>query len=509
MADERADLVLVLGDQLSHDLSSLRAAPQAHVVLAELADEASYVAHHKQKITLIFSAMRHFAEELRAAGRHVTYLTYGKPPNITGFADVISHMLAQHSFNRLYVTAPGEYRLAQDMADWGTRFDMPVHILPDERFIASDEEFRTWADGKKQLRMEFFYREMRRKTGLLMDGKEPLGGQWNYDADNRKKLPKGQVLPTRLRTQPDAITQDVMSLVEAHFGNHFGTLDGFSWPVTRAEAQAQFTHFLDECLPHFGDYQDAMKSQESFLYHGLVSTSLNIGLLDPLEVCRAAEARLQNDRAPLNAVEGFIRQILGWREYIRGIYWLKMPDYEHENFFNHDRALPAFYYTGETDMACLRDAVTTTRTHAYAHHIQRLMVTGNFALLAGLAPEAVNRWYLEVYADAFQWVELPNTHGMALFADGGVVASKPYVSSGAYINRMSDYCSGCAYKVKEATGATACPFNYLYWDFMHRHQETLRTNPRMGMVYKNLDRMDATKLADIKQSAADFLETLS
>lgn len=509
MADERADLVLVLGDQLSHDLSSLRAAPQAHVVLAELADEASYVAHHKQKITLIFSAMRHFAEELRAAGRHVTYLTYGKPPNITGFADVISHMLAQHSFNRLYVTAPGEHRLAQDMADWGTRFDMPVHILPDERFIASDEEFRAWADGKKQLRMEFFYREMRRKTGLLMDGKEPLGGQWNYDADNRKKLPKGHVLPTRLRTQPDAMTQDVMSLVEAHFGNHFGTLDGFSWPVTRAEAQAQFTHFLDECLPHFGDYQDAMKSQESFLYHGLVSTSLNIGLLDPLEVCRAAEARLQNDRAPLNAVEGFIRQVLGWREYIRGIYWLKMPDYEHENFFNHDRALPAFYYTGETDMACLRDAVTTTRTHAYAHHIQRLMVTGNFALLAGLAPEAVNRWYLEVYADAFQWVELPNTHGMALFADGGVVASKPYVSSGAYINRMSDYCSGCAYKVKEATGATACPFNYLYWDFMHRHQETLRTNPRMGMVYKNLDRMDATKLADIKQSAADFLETLS
>ena len=509
MADARADLVLVLGDQLSHNLSSLRAAPHAHVVLAELADEASYVAHHKQKITLIFSAMRHFAEELRATGRNVTYLTYGNPPNVTGFADVISHMVTQHSFDRLYVTAPGEYRLAQDMADWGTRFDMPVHILPDDRFIASDEEFRAWADGKKQLRMEFFYREMRRKTGLLMDGKEPLGGQWNYDADNRKKLPKGHVLPTRLRSQPDAITQDVMSLVETHFGNHFGTLDGFSWPVTRAEAQAQFTHFLDECLPHFGDYQDAMKSQESFLYHGLVSTSLNIGLLDPLEVCRAAEARLQNDQAPLNAVEGFIRQILGWREYIRGIYWLKMPDYEHENYFNHDRTLPAFYYTGETDMACLRDAVTTTRDHAYAHHIQRLMITGNFALLAGLAPEAVNRWYMEVYADAFQWVELPNTHGMALFADGGVVASKPYVSSGAYINRMSDYCSSCAYKVKEATGETACPFNYLYWDFMHRHQETLRANPRMGMVYKNLDRMDATKLADIKQSAVDFLETLS
>ena len=504
-----SDLVLVLGDQLSPDLSSLTAAPNAHIVMAELADEASYVGHHKQKITLVFSAMRHFAEELRAAGREVTYLAYGDAPQVTSFADLVSYMLATKNFERLYVTAPGEYRLAQEMADWGTRFDMPVHILPDTRFIATDEEFQNWADGKKQLRMEFFYREMRRKTGLLMDGKEPLGGQWNYDADNRKKLPKGHELPPRLRATPDAITQEVMGLVETHFGNHFGRLNNFAWPVTRAEAQAHLTHFLDVCLPQFGDYQDAMKAEESFLYHGLVSTSLNIGLLDPLAVCRAAEERLNNNQAPLNAVEGFIRQILGWREYIRGIYWLKMPDYEHENFFSHERALPAFYYTGDTDMACLRDAVTTSREHAYAHHIQRLMVTGNFALLAGLAPEAVNRWYMEVYADAYQWVELPNTHGMALFADGGVVASKPYVSSGAYINRMSDYCSGCAYSVKEATGATACPFNYLYWDFMHRHQDTLRANPRMGMVYKNLDRMDADKLAAVKQSATKFLENLS
>lgn len=504
-----ADLILVLGDHLSADLSSLAAAPDAHVLMAELADEASYVRHHKQKITLIFSAMRHFADELRANGRQVTYLPYGEVAGVTSFADAVTHMMKAQKFDRLYVTEPGEYRLAQEMADWGTRFDMAVHILPDTRFIATHEEFQNWAAGKKQLRMEFFYREMRRKTGLLMDGKEPLGGQWNYDAENRKKLPKGHVLPPRVRTAPDATTQEVMGLVETHFGNHFGQLDNFGWPVTRAEAQAHFAHFLDHCLPHFGDYQDAMKAQESFLYHGLVSTSLNIGLLDPLAVCRAAEERLHDNQAPLNAVEGFIRQILGWREYIRGIYWLKMPDYEHENFFAHDRALPDFYYTGDTDMACLRDAVTASRTHAYAHHIQRLMVTGNFALLAGLAPEAVNRWYMEVYADAFQWVELPNTHGMALFADGGVVASKPYVSSGAYINRMSDYCSGCAYKVKEATGETACPFNYLYWDFMHRHQETLRANPRMGMVYRNLDKMDKTKLDAVQQSAAAFLEKLS
>ena len=503
-----ADLVLVLGDQLSPELSSLAAAPHAHVLLAELADEASYVAHHKQKITLTFSAMRHFAEELRGQGRKVTYLHYGDTPQVTSFADALAHMLQSEAFERLYITEPGEYRLAQEFADWGTRFDMPVHILPDTRFIATHEEFQDWAAGKKQLRMEFFYREMRRKTGLLMAGKEPLGGQWNYDAENRKKLPKGHMLPARKRSAPDAITQEVMQLVAARFGNHFGQLDNFGWPVTRAEAQAHLTHFLDTCLPQFGDYQDAMKAGQSFLYHGLVSTGLNIGLLDPLAVCRAAEARFHDGTAPLNAVEGFIRQILGWREYIRGMYWLKMPDYEHENFFGHDHPLPDFYYTGETDMACLRDAVRTSHSHAYAHHIQRLMVTGNFALLAGLAPDAVNRWYMEVYADAYQWVELPNTHGMALFADGGLVASKPYVSSGAYINRMSDYCSGCAYKVKEATGATACPFNYLYWDFMHRHQEVLRANPRMGMVYRNLDRMDADKLAAVKQSAEDFLRGL-
>ena len=342
-----------------------------------------------------------------------------------------------------------------------------------------------------------------------MDGKEPLGGQWNYDADNRKKLPKDHVLPMRPRSTPDAITQDVMQLVEQHFGNHFGALDGFGWPVTAAEANAHYTHFLDHCLPYFGDYQDAMKRDEVFLYHGLVGAALNLGLLDALDICQRAEARLHDGHAPLNAVEGFIRQIIGWREYIRGIYWLKMPDYPHENFFAHDRKLPDFYYDGDTDMACLRDAVTATREHAYAHHIQRLMVTGNFALLAGLAPEDVNRWYLEVYADAYEWVQLPNTHGMALFADGGVVASKPYVASGAYINRMSDYCAGCHYKVKQPTGDEACPFNYLYWDFMTRNREVLGQNPRMGMVYRTYDKMDADKKAAIASSAQKFLESLS
>jgi deoxyribodipyrimidine photolyase-related protein len=504
-----ADLILILGDQLSHDLSSLAAAPEGHVLMAELADEATYVRHHQQKIALVFSAMRHFAQELREKGRDVTYLSYATPEGMSRFTDAIGHMLAKGNFERLYVTEPGEYRVAQEIADWATRFDIAVHVLPDTRFIASHAEFADWADGKKQLRMEFFYREMRRKTGLLMADDGPLGGQWNYDAENRKKLPKGHILPMRPRCAPDAVTQDVLALVAAQFGSHFGTLEGFGWPVTAAQAQDQFTHFLDQCLPYFGDYQDAMKTGETFLYHALVASSLNLGLLDPLDICRQAEARLHDGHAPLNAVEGFIRQIIGWREYIRGIYWLKMPDYAQSNFFSHTRPLPAFYYHGDTDMACMREAVEASRDHAYAHHIQRLMITGNFALLAGIAPQQVNQWYLEVYADAYEWVQLPNTHGMALFADGGLVASKPYVASGAYINRMSDYCASCSYQVKQPTGETACPFNYLYWDFMTRHRDVLGANPRMGMVYRTYDKMDDEKKAAITASARKFLETLS
>ncbi len=501
--------ILVLGDQLSPTLSSLAAAPDAPVVMAELADEASYVRHHQQKIVLIFSAMRHFAEKLKADGRHVTYLSYGSEPSLNSFTDAVSMMVEKHGFTRLLVTAPGEYRLHQEMQSWPEKLGVPVEILPDDRFLATHEEFENWAAGKKQLRMEFFYRDMRRKTGLLMDGNEPLGGQWNYDADNRKKLPKGHLPPPRLQFAPDDITENVMALVKQHFGNHVGRLEKFAWPVTAAQAEEQLAHWLDFCLPQFGDYQDAMKTGEAFLYHGLVGASLNIGLLDPLAVCRAVEARYHAGQAPLNAVEGFIRQILGWREFIRGLYWLKMPDYADSNYFDHHRALPDFYYSGETDMACMREAIGATRDYAYAHHIQRLMVTGNFALLAGIAPDAVNRWYLEVYADAFEWVQLPNTHGMALFADGGVVGSKPYSASGAYINRMSDHCSSCAYKVKEAHGDTACPFNYLYWDFMIRHRDKLGGNPRMGMVYRNLDKMDDEKRAGVEASARKFLEQLS
>jgi deoxyribodipyrimidine photolyase-related protein len=502
-------LILVLGDQLSPELSSLAAAPNAPVLMAELSDEASYVRHHQQKIALIFSAMRHFAETLKNDGRTVIYLDYGSADGVSSFADAVAHLLAREKYTRLIVTASGEWRLMQEMKSWSEKLGIEVDILPDSRFLATHAEFEHWAEGKKQLRMEFFYREMRRKTGLLMEGNEPIGGQWNYDAENRKKLPKGHMPPPRLEFAPDGITENVLDVVKTHFGNHVGTLDKFAWPVTAAQAQEQFAHWLDFCLPQFGDYQDAMKTGEAFLYHGLIGAALNIGLLDPLAVCRAVEARYHSGQAPLNAVEGFIRQILGWREFIRGLYWLKMPDYAASNYFDHHRKLPDFYYSGETDMACMREAIGATREHAYAHHIQRLMVTGNFALLAGIEPSAVNQWYLEVYADAFEWVQLPNTHGMALFADGGVVGSKPYSASGAYINRMSDHCGTCAYKVKEPHGETACPFNYLYWDFMIRHRDKLGGNPRMGMVYRNLDKMPEEKRLGVEASAKKFLEQLT
>ena len=335
--------------------------------------------------------------------------------------------------------------------------------------------------------MVYFYREIRRETGLLMDGAQPVGGQWNYDAENRKRLPGGLRPPARARTVPNATTRDAIADVARLFPDHFGDLEGFGWPTTPAEAEAALDAFLADILPGFGDWQDAMAAGEPWMWHGLISASLNIGLLDSLETCRRAEAVYRAGRAPLNAVEGFIRQILGWREFVRGVYWLKMPEYGRRNALGADRALPGFFWSGETDMACVADAVTSTRRHAYAHHIQRLMVTGNLAMLLGVEPDAVDDWYLSVYADAFEWVEMPNTRGMATFADGGIVGSKPYAASGAYINRMSDSCGGCRYDVKGKTGAGACPFNRLYWGFLERNRGQLGGNARLAMPYRTLD----------------------
>lgn len=503
-------LVLVLGDQLTPTLSSLVAADKTRdrVLMVEISEEATYVRHHKKKIAFLFSAMRHFAEELRGLGWTVDYVKLDDPGNTGSFTGEVARAVAAHKPDGILVTEAGEWRVAQMFAGWEAQFGLPVDILQDTRFICPLPVFRAWAEGRKALRMEYFYREMRRRTGLLTEGDKPAGGEWNYDAENRKAAAPDLFMPRPPVFAPDAITTEVMALVAARFDNHFGDLEPFQFAVTRADAEAAFAAFVERALPRFGDFQDAMLEGEPFLYHAVIAQYLNCGLLDPLKVCRAVEAEWQAGRVPLNAAEGFIRQIIGWREYVRGIYWLTAPGYERRNFFEHTRPLPAFYWTAETDMACVRAAVTQTRQHAYAHHIQRLMVTGTFALLAGVDPHELHEWYLSVYADAYEWVELPNTVGMSQFADGGLLASKPYAASGAYINRMSNYCGSCRYDVKQRTGANACPFNPLYWDFIARHREKIGGNPRMAQMVRTYDKFANAEKVRIADSAAAVLAKL-
>ncbi|WOO42098.1 cryptochrome/photolyase family protein [Rubellicoccus peritrichatus] len=503
-------LRFVLGDQLSRSLSSLRGLDLEHdvVVMVEVHDEATYVKHHKQKIVLVLSAMRHFADSLRSEGITVDYIKLDDTGNTGSFGDELGRAILRHKAARVVVTEPGEWRVRNMMRGWAERFGLPVEILEDDRFLASHAEFENWAEGRKNLRMEFFYREMRRKNAWLMDGDKPEGGQWNYDTENRKSIPRSVRIPERRGFGQDAVTREVMIQVEKHYSDHFGDLDSFAWAVTREEALEALDYFVSNLLPSFGDYQDAMKTDEDFIFHSILSPYINIGLLEPREVCEAALDAYKNGLAPIAAVEGFVRQILGWREYVRGIYWLKMPDYAKSNFLEASRPLPDFYWTGETDMNCLQQTIEATHRNAYAHHIQRLMITGNFALLAGVVPSAVEEWYLIVYADAFEWVELPNTHGMVLHADGGFLGSKPYAASGSYINRMSDYCKNCAFDPKIKLGPKACPFNYLYWNFLIRNKERLQSNPRMGMPYRTLGRMDEEKLKQIVQDSEAFLEGL-
>ena len=503
-------LRLVLGDQLSDALSALSDLdPSRDVVLmAEVNDEATYVRHHKQKIALIFAAMRSFALRLEARGVAVRYVRIDDPANTHSIVGELHRALEGQPFGAVVMTECGEWRLAEALAAFAGVVGLPVDIRPDGRFICTHDRFRRWASGKSQLRMEFFYREMRRETGLLLDGAQPVGGKWNYDADNRKKLTKGLRPPARLRIPPDAVALQAIADVARLFPDHFGALDDFGWPTTTQQAESVLADFLTNILPGFGDWQDAMAQGEPWMWHGLISTSINLGLLDPLDVCRRAEVEYRAGRAPLNAVEGFIRQILGWREFVRGIYWLKMPDYAQRNFLDADRTLPWFYWSGETDMACVADVVAMTRSHAYAHHIQRLMVTGNLAMLLGVHPDEIDDWYMVVYADAYEWVEMPNTRGMATFADGGIVGSKPYAASGAYIDRMSDYCGSCRYDVKAKAGENACPFNRLYWGFLERNQKRLRDNIRLAMPYRTLENFGPDRRAALLAEADAAREML-
>jgi deoxyribodipyrimidine photolyase-related protein len=499
-------LILVLGDQLSGEIAALREGDRETdtVVMAEVMAEASYVPHHPKKIAFLFAAMRKFAASLAAEGWRVRYTRLDDPENAGSIPGELFRAAEATGATEVLATRPGEFRLIAALEDC----PLPVHLYSDDRFLCAHAEFEAWAKGRKELRMEWFYREMRRKTGLLMEGDKPAGGKWNYDHDNRKPAPDEVAFSGPMTFEPDAVTEQVLDLVEARFGGNFGTLRPFTFATDREQALKALSHFVDHALPRFGDFQDAMLDGNRFLYHAVISMYLNAGLLGWRETCEAAEAAWRDGHAPLNAVEGFIRQIIGWREFMRGIYFHEGPDYTARNRLGHDRRLPDFYWTAETDMRCLARTVEQTRDEAYAHQIQRLMVTGNFALLAGIDPAEVHEWYLAVYADAYEWVEAPNVIGMSQFADGGVVGSKPYVSGGNYIRKMSDYCRHCAYDVGRKTGEKACPFNYLYWAFLHRHRDRFGRNPRMAQMYRTWARMPEDKRQATLDSAETFLGRL-
>jgi deoxyribodipyrimidine photolyase-related protein len=502
MSKPDQQLILILGDQLSPSLSSLGQGDKVRdvVLMAEVMAEATYAGHHKKKLVLVFSAMRHFAETLRREGWTVDYVKLEDEGNTHSLKGEVERAKQRHGITNVVMTEAGEWRLTQELSH--------ITALEDTRFICSQASFRQWVSERRELRMEYFYRDMRRQTGLLMNGDKPEGGQWNFDADNRKPAKGDMLMPQPPRFSPDAITRDCIAMTQRFAPHNFGEIEPFWFAVTAEQADEALDYFLKYALPHFGETQDAMLMDQKFLHHAVLSPYINLGLLDPLQVCRRVEEEYRKGRVPLASAEGFIRQIMGWREYIRGIYGLKMPDYRNVNALNANRPIPAFYWTGETDMSCVAHVVKQTREEAYAHHIQRLMVTGNFALIAGLDPVHVHEWYLAVYADAYEWVELPNTIGMALHADGGLLGSKPYAASGNYINKMSDYCKSCRYDVKQRTGPEACPFNALYWDFIARHLPRFSRNPRMANITRVYEKFDDTEKGRIAESATRFLDSL-
>jgi len=510
---ELRHLVLVLGDQLDLDAAAFDGFDAARdaVWMAEVADEATHVWSAKARTVMFLAAMRHFALALRAVQRPLHYTALDADGNRGNLAAQLSHDLPRLRPSRLVMTAPGDWRVLQALQAAAREPGLPLEVREDRHFFCTVREFAAHARGRRSLRMEHFYREMRQRHGVLMAGKpgiehgtEPEGGRWNFDADNRESFGAAGpgAVPPRATFEPDGITRDVIALVQSRFATHPGHLESFAWPVTREQALQSLNAFVAERLPHFGRFQDAMWPGEPRLYHSHLSAALNLKLLSAREVVAAAVAAWRAGTAPLAAVEGFVRQILGWREYVRGIYWTRMPRYGELNALQANEALPTWYWTGDTDMACLRDAITQTLAHGYAHHIQRLMVTGLFALMLGVQPRQVHAWYLAVYVDAVEWVELPNTLGMSQYADGGLMASKPYVATGRYIQRMSPHCKGCRYDPAQRIGATACPFTTLYWDFLLRHEPRLAANPRMALQVKNLARLDEPERAAVRERAA-------
>jgi deoxyribodipyrimidine photolyase-related protein len=526
-------LVIVLGDQLDEASSAFDDFDPAQDVIwmNEVMEESTHVWSAKQRTTLFLSAMRHFANSLQERTtepkdpetksrefKHwqIDYTQLDDPANTGTLAGELARAIARHQPTKLILTAPGDWRVLQALRSVALQASLELELRDDRHFFTTVRDFAAHAKGRKQLRLEYFYRELRHRTGILMEGKDPVGGQWNFDADNRESFGKaGPVnVPPPSRFAPDGITQSVIDLVNTKLATHPGvvsaTASGFGWPVTRSQALEALNAFIEQRLPLFGQYEDAIWCGEAWLYHSHLSSSLNLKLLNPREVVAAAEAAYQRGHAPIGAVEGFVRQILGWREYVRGIYWTQMPSYLERNAQAVKQPLPAFYWTGKQTkngkaepiaMKCLSDAISQTLEHGYAHHIQRLMVTGLYALLFGVHPKAVHEWYLAVYVDAVEWVELPNTLGMSQFGDGGIMASKPYIASGKYIQRMSNHCKGCQYDPALSTGDKACPYTTLYWDYMIRHEAMLSKNPRMGMQLKNLGRLSSEQRSAISQQA--------
>lgn len=506
------NLVIVLGDQLNADSSAFDGFDRKRDVvwMAEVAEESTHVWTHKARIVMFLASMRHFRDALRKRRFNIHYRQLDDRGNKGSLAAELQAAIKKLKPEKLIVVQPGEWRVREEMLQAAKKLKVDLESRSDRHFFSTPHEFAEHAKGRKQLRLEYFYRELRRKHDVLMDGDQPEGGKWNYDSENRGAFGKqgpGKI-PAPQRFRPDKTTTAVLDLVNRKFAKHPGTLDHFDWPVTPKHARRALDDFIKHRLPQFGDYQDAMWTDEPYVYHSRISAALNLKLLDPREVIEETVAAYRGGHAPLNSVEGFVRQILGWREYVRGIYWLYMPEYLQRNAMKAEQPLPDFYWTGETEMTCLRQAIGQTLEYGYAHHIQRLMVTGLFALLLGVDPKLVHEWYLAVYVDAVEWVELPNSLGMSQFADGGVMASKPYVATGKYIQRMSNYCSECRFDPGKAEGDDACPFTTLYWDFLVRHKKKLGGNNRMSMQLRNVDRKQVKELKAIQKQAETLRSSL-
>ncbi len=504
-------LVFVLGDQLDENSAAfadfdLR---QDRVFMAEVPGESTHVWSTKPRTAFFFSAMRHFSALLQTRKITVDYQRIGAH----GFFSLIAALadaIKRHQPQKIVMTEPGDWRVEQALRTFAAESKVNLVMREDTHFMCSRRQFAEWARGYKQFRLEYFYRMMRKRYNVMMEGDQPLKGRWNFDSENRGAFPKAGPanIPARFSVAPDAVTRGAIADVNSHFAGHPGRLEEFTWPVTRKDALRALKSFTHERLKHFGEFQDAMWADEPFLYHAHISAALNVKLLNPREVINAALTALNDGVAPIEAVEGFVRQVLGWREFIRGLYWLDMPEMREANHFKHERKLPAWYWTADTQMNCMRQTISQTLTHGYAHHIQRLMVTGIFGLLAQVKPQDLEDWYLAVYVDAVDWVELPNVAGMALFANNGRFTSKPYIASGQYMKRMSNYCGGCRYKPEVKTGSNACPFTTLYWNFLDKHEAMLKGNPRTALMVKNIARLSGEEREAIRAQAIVTLRDL-